>query len=213
MHTRIKAFTHGKICKRKRLFQTIIDSSNFTFQQFGIHNDIIGWNDFKVENIQAVVTEQGTEFWDGRNVIVTFPDVTVEVRKDEIDIILGQPVERTSFDQDAPQIGMIVLDPAFLPGSIGVTVENPCPKFSRERTGLNRNGVRKFRTIVSQNDRKHFAESFYPRLPLCQIEVINDWLGVVRIPQISEHHAAIQQQCQQDFPADAADDGIHLDHG
>ena len=61
MHTRIKAFTHSKICKRKRLFQMIIDSSNFTFQQFGIHNDIIGWNDFKVENIQAVVTEQGTE--------------------------------------------------------------------------------------------------------------------------------------------------------
>ena len=128
------AFSRSRICKRKRLFQTVWISSDFTFQKFWIQDDVVRRNDSEVQNVQAILAEQSTESIDGGSVIVAFPDVAVEVGKDEVDVLLRQSGEGTALDQDPPQIGMIVLNASLLPGSIGITIEYPGPPFPSDWT-------------------------------------------------------------------------------
>ena len=109
-------------------------SSDFTFQKFWVQDDVVRRNDCEVQSVQAILAKQGTESFDSGSVIVAFPDVAVEVGKDEIDILLRQSGEGTALDQDPPQIGMVVLDASLLPGSIGITIEYPGPPFPSDRT-------------------------------------------------------------------------------
>ena len=128
------AFSRNRICKRKHLFQTVWISSDFTFQKFWVHDDVVRRNNCEVQNDQAILAEQSTESIDGGSVIVAFPDVAVEVGKDEVDVLLRQSGEGTALDQDPPQIGMIVLNASLLPGSIGITIEYPGPPFPSDWT-------------------------------------------------------------------------------
>ena len=98
MHTRIMSFSRSRICKRKRLFQMVWISSDFTFQKFGIHDDVVRRDNREVQSIQTVLAEEGAESLDGGDVIVAFPDITVEVGKDEIDVLLRQSGEGTALD-------------------------------------------------------------------------------------------------------------------
>ena len=141
MHTRIMAFSRSRICKRKRLFQTVWISSDFTFQKFWVQNDVVRRNDAEVQSIQAILAEQSTESFDGGSIIVVFPDVAVEVRKDEVDVLLRQSGKGTALDQDPPQIGMVVLDASLLPGSIGITIEYSGPPFPCDRADFDCGGI------------------------------------------------------------------------
>ena len=73
-------------------------SSDFTFQKFWVQDDVVRRNNCKVQNDQTILSEQGTESFDGGSVIVAFPDITVEVGKDEIDVLLRQSGEGTALD-------------------------------------------------------------------------------------------------------------------
>ena len=122
-------------------------------------------------------------------------------------------IEGASTGQDSPQIGVIVFDLSFLPSGIGVAIEHPGPEFSCDRAGFNRGRVAEFRSIVGQDEREHLSEYVQAQFLLKSVEILDDGLGVVCVPQPSKHHAAIQLDRQQDFPSDAADDGIHLHRG
>ena len=101
-----------------------------------------------------ILAENGVESYNGRDIVEKFAIIAVEMRKDEIDIILSQGIEGSFSGEYSPQIGVIVLNISFLPGGVGFAVKAPCPAFFGHGTELNDHRVGKLGTIVRQDHGK-----------------------------------------------------------
>ena len=128
--------------------------SDFSFQELFVKNDLIGINERDIHFFKDTLAENGVETCNGRDIVEKFAIVAVEMRKDEIDVILSQGIEGSFSGEDSPQIGVIVLDISFLPGSVWFAVKDPCPAFFGHGTELNGHGVGKLGTIVRQDHGK-----------------------------------------------------------
>ena len=129
-------------------------SSDLSFQKLFVNDDLIGIDEGDIQFFQYTAAENGVETSNGRDVVEEFAIIAVEVRKDEIDVILSQGIEGSFSGEDSPQIGVIVLNISFLPGGVWFTVKDPCPAFFGHGTELNGHGVGKLGTIVRQDHGK-----------------------------------------------------------
>ena len=116
-----------------------------------VKNDLIGVDEGDVHFFQDAFAENRVEPGNGGDIVEKFAIVAVEVRKDEINVILSQGIEGRFPGEDSPQIGMIVLNISFLPGGVWLAVKDPCPAFFGHGTELNGHGVGKLGHIVRQD--------------------------------------------------------------
>ena len=119
-----------------------------------VKDDLIRIDEGDIHFFKDTLTENGVETCDGRGIVEKFAIIAVEVGKNEIDVLLSQGIEGSFSGEDSPQIGMIVLNVSFLPGSVWFAVKDPCPAFSGHWTELNGCGVGKLGTIVRQDHGK-----------------------------------------------------------
>ena len=141
-----------------------------------VNDDLIGIDEGDIHLFQDTLAENGVETCDGRNIVEKFAIIAVEVRKDEINVILSQGIEGSPSREDSPQIGVIVLNISFLPGGIGFAVKDPGPALSGHGTELNGHGVGKLGTIVRQDHGEQFSKCLQPEIPLKGIEIVDDGL-------------------------------------
>ena len=150
--------------------------SDFPFQELFVNDDLIGVDEGDIQFFQYTAAENGVETSNGRDVVEEFAIIAVEVRKDEINVILSQGIEGSSSREDSPQICVIVLNISFLPGGVRFAVKDPGPAFFGHGTELNGHRVGKLGTIIRQDYGKQFSKRLQTEIPLKGIEVVDDGL-------------------------------------
>ncbi len=106
---------------------------------------------------------------------------------------------------------MTLLDPAFLPGSHGVAVEDATARATIGRI-LEDLGVLKFGTVVGEDNREAGLKEADAHGVFQKVKDFEDsGLSVVLEQKDQEETRVPEEQGEENLAADSADDSVHLD--
>lgn len=125
-------------------------------------------------------------------------------------VFLSQVVKRSPFGKDIPYEFMVLLRRAFLPRGRSVAVEHACAQISLTVI-LDGSGVRKFTSIIREDQRHEGREPVRPEFQIQAVKNIDHRLGIVSIPEKSEHQFRLDKmEGQENLPALFPFHRIHL---
>lgn len=146
------------------------------------------------------------------------PRIAVQVRHDQVDLLLAERVERDAFPENAPQVQVKALDVRLLARAVWVAVEHPHAarhELVRVVLGgravvLHHLGVAELGAVVRDYAAEQLAEEFGASNLPEHVDDAREGLRRLRVPEEREGQFPADHEGEEDLAADRADDGVRL---
>ena len=171
-----------------------------------------------VEERLALFAEAFDECLVGRLAAEDAARIAVNVREDEVDVVLIKRIETRAVLKDPADFAVIALHMRLLRRAVGVAIEDADAARDLQRRVVDRIGavfldhlgVGEFGSVVGENDMEELPE----KLRSCDFpQVVEDAGACLRtlvVAQKSEHDTAGQIDREEHFAADLSDDRVEL---
>ena len=190
-------------------------------EKHGVKRDLVAGNPDDAQLVEerlAVRAELLHEGVVGRPVVEDATRVAGDVRADEVDVVLGERVERDAVREDPAFLAVFALDVRLLRGAVGVAVEQvDAPRRDLRRVVfgigpevLDHLRVAELRAVVREDDEEELLE----QIRACElpqfVEEARAGRRILLLAEECDHDVSRQEHCEEDLPSDLADDGVEF---